>query len=149
MTIPVGYSWFPGFNAADGSLVLISDDLAPYTVPALGSLPYTAKSGLIDTFPIRSMTLDGQNRGDGMIMAKLTFTVMPVTAFQYILATYFSSGTVVSVPMTLGLAQYGISTIWQKWNAWMTLPQPFVTYSYDSQNMLGVTISLSDLILLS
>lgn len=148
MALPTDYAWAAGFNAADGSLVTIANDLAPYTLPALGTY-LSPKSGLVDTFPIRSQTLDGSQRGDGIIYGSLNFAAMPVTAFRYILSTYFSSGTVVSVPMTVVLAQYSIAAIWQKWNCYMVLPQPFKPYVYDSNFMLNVTIQLSDLILLS
>lgn len=147
MAIPQGYALASGWNAADGSLTLISELLRAYTVPSIGTT-LTAKSGLVDTFPIRSLTLNGAARGDGMINATLTFAALPIAAYQYLLATYFSSGTVVSVPMTVVLAQYSISTIWQVWNCYMNLPQPFAQYTYDSQNVIGLSISLTDLILL-
>lgn len=148
MAIPQGYSLASGWNAADGSLTLISELLRAYTVPYMGTT-IEPKSGLVDTFPIRSQTLDGASRGDGMISNTLSFAAIPVQAYQYLLATYFSSGTVVSVKMTAVLAQYGVSAVWQKWNCWMNLPQPFQQYTYDSQYMIGLTIQLTDLILLS
>ena len=148
MTIPQGYSLAAGWNAADGSLTLISEILRAYTVPYMG-VTIEPKSGLVDTFPIRSQTLDGSQRGDGQISNTLSFAAIPVQAYQYLLSTYFSGGTVVSVKMTFGLAQYGVSSVWQKWNGWFNLPQPFQQGVYDSQYIIGLNILLTDLILLS
>lgn len=146
MAFVQGYAVAAGWNAADGSLTLVSELLRAYTVPYLGTT-LEPRSGLVNTFPIRSLTLNGAERGDGMIMnPNWFFGGMPIAAFRYWLTTFFSSGTVTSVPLTIVTARYDVSAIWVKANVHAQLPIQGVDYTYDSQNAISLTQRFGDYI---
>jgi len=144
MTLPTTYAWYPGWNAPDGSLVTVYNDLAPYCTPYMG-ISIEPKSGLVNTFPIRSLTLDGASRGDGMIPVGWQMG-MPIQAWVHIISAYFSGGTVTSVKMTIVTARYELATPFVKANVWMNLPIQTVDYNYDSQYIPSVNLGFTDYI---
>lgn len=146
MTFPQDYAYAPGFDAADGDLVLVSEDLRPYTIPAMGTTIFP-KSGLVNTFPVRLTTLDGAEDGGGMINNLIWgFAGFPIAALRYQITTYWAGGTVISVPMTIVTARNEIAGIWVKGNAWMILPTQNVDYFYDSGYAIPYQIRFGDFI---
>lgn len=151
MTLPTSYALYPGWNAADSDLVLVSTVLAPYVTPYMGAVQIEPRSGLVNTYPIRSQTLDGSERGDGMInltpeVGAWFFGALPIGALQYWITTYFSGGSVTSVPMTIATRRYEQSTTLVKANVYAQLPVQGVDFVYDSGWALGLQQRFGDFV---
>lgn len=144
MTLPLDSAWGAGWNVPDGSLVLFSTDLSPYTVPRMG-ITITPRAPLIDMFPIRSLTLDGSERGDGQVNLNWGVAGVYYAAEGYIEDTYLSGGTIVSAKMTIVTWQRNHNVL-KKFNCWLNLPKPGQDYSYDSNFVLDLQLRFTDLI---
>lgn len=77
-----------------------------------------------DEFPVRTVTLDGQEWGDGRVDHELLFLdFIPVSKIKVIEDTFHSSGTVVSAPVTLQVRHHQRDA-YALYEAYSILPQP-------------------------
>lgn len=146
MALPTDYAIAAGWNAADGSLVTIPTLLSAYTLPTMGAVQLTPKSGLVNPYPIRTLPLSSRERGDGTVNEEWYFAAMPMTGFRYLMSTYFGSSAGKGVPVTICTARYDTSAIWYKFNAFWSYPAQKVDYVYDSLWALDLTLRFTDLV---
>lgn len=86
------YAWAVGHNVALIALTPFEDYIWEYTKPRF----YPPTSGPIERFPVRAVTLDEEERGEGGLSAVWS-VILPIAAWKYLLQTVW---TVTSNPVT-------------------------------------------------
>ena len=116
------YAFAAGFNVALGSLNHAVNHLGSRNrITANGRLyPVTIRSSLIDPFPVRTQAQDGGESGDGFLTQDW-FLTLAVYGFKFLVDTYFSSETVVTVPLTVYTRRHMFDTF-ARYNCYGILP---------------------------
>lgn len=118
------YAWQSGLNQPLGSLINIANQLYGYNYRATNGARHNVgiSSPIVDLQPVRTMLAAGYERGDGRVDHEWNMTIS-VVAFDFIMDTYLSSGTLVKAAMTIytrrhetGLNQYA------RYNAYLIKP---------------------------
>lgn len=139
------YAWAAGHNVALESLANIANEVGARNRRVTGGklFPVGIKSSLLDTFPTRRRLRSGKERGDGMVDTALDMTLAKF-GVKYILDTYQSSGTVVSVAQTVYIRRHEFDS-YARYNCWLVLPKPEEDITYLRQNVFQVRFRLLDL----
>jgi len=116
------YRWFAGNGIALADLRNFEDDVRPFNTRISGGklYPVAVKSQPVDAFPVRTVPLSGEERGDGMINQEWNVELGKF-GIKYILDTYLSSGTVTFAAMTIYTRRHELDTF-VRYNANLILP---------------------------
>lgn len=141
------YRWSPGHDVALGSLAHVGTQLLPYNRKAIGSARRWVgiQSPPLSEFPVRDVALSGKPRGDGFVNTRWTL-VLGVLAVAFVEDYLFSSGTVVSAPVTIYTRQHVRGTTYLRRNAYIELPdESNGTLEYLRQGVARVTYRFHNL----
>lgn len=136
---PPDYRWGAGLGLALGSLKNVFSELYPYNVQYTGQYParFGVVSPLFNPFPVRFKTGSGRENGGGIKRHEWNM-VITTYAFDFVADTYFSGGTVVSVPMTI-YTRYHQHNSYFRANAYMVYPSSDEgDLEYINQNVMRV-----------
>ena len=136
------YAIATGHNVSLGSLTNFED------IPelAFGGRNLPPRSQPVDTFPVRTLLMNGRVRGDGMINQVLTWDVLPVLGLKALIDDYLTTGgaVVVSKPCTLYTRLHDLDT-YKRYNAYIVYPQPNEDYNYDRTYVFNLNLQFTDL----
>lgn len=118
------YRWAAGHGIALGSLKNVETDIGAFNRRRAGTALRRVgiASPPLDRFPIRSPLDAGYERGDGIINTQWRL-ILCTLGYKYVLDTYLSGGTVVSVPMTIYTRIHRAGS-YARYNTYLTLPSP-------------------------
>lgn len=136
------FKWAAGLNQPTGSLTLVEEDLLPYTKP----FQLHPNSQPVEPFPVRRLTLDGYERGDGEMSAMWEFAKLPLSALYYTFDTYLTSnGTLLdSAPMTFETLKRADDT-YARYNGYLALPKLGDDYKIDGNAAVDVRFRFNGL----
>lgn len=117
----LGYLWAVNHNVALASLTNVARDLKSYNLNHL--VPPVAQP--VDIFPIRVITLNGKEHGEGNLSLVWSFGIMTPEALDYICDTFLTTGgnPVTSKAVTIYTPRHD-RLAFQRYNAYMVYPQP-------------------------
>lgn len=136
------FKWAAGLNQPTGSLTLVEEDLFAYTKP----LQLHPNSQPVEPYPVRRLTLDGYERGDGALAAMWEFASLPLSALYYIFDTYLTtSGTLMdSAGMTIETLKRADDT-YARYNGYLALPKLGDDYKIDGNRAVDVRLRYNGL----
>lgn len=143
------YRWAAGNGVALASLDNFENDVRPNNTRRSGGklYPVVVKSQPVDAFPVRTVPLSGEERGDGMINQAWE-VVLGKFGLKYILDTYLSSGTVTFAAMTIYTRRHELDTF-VRYNANLILPSVSGgDIEYLKQNAFRVRLRFRNLVAL-
>lgn len=116
------YAFALGTNVALVSLNNVENHLGSQNRRVSGGplFPVAIVSPLLDLYPVRETTLDGGERGDGIVNHEWTLTLCTY-GLKYYLDTYFASGASVQVNMTIYTRRHEFDT-YTRYNCKALLP---------------------------
>lgn len=139
------YRWAAGHGVVLASLVNVETDLYPYTKPR----QIAPTSQPLELFPVRAITLDGAERGEGTLTHAWTFKALPWSAYTHILDTYFTVSGMVVASRAMTIYTRDPKMGYARYNAYALLPKQGDQLRFRQSLALDLVIRFSGLVKLA
>lgn len=138
------YAWAVGYNVPLLSLDNLETLLYPYTQPR--TLAPTSQP--LELFPVRVTTLDGAERGEGMVSTTWVFGALPLDAYLFLMDTYFKLVTVPVVSRAVTIYTRNERFGYSRYNAQALRPQLGEQYTFRRQRVFDLQIRFNFMVAL-
>jgi hypothetical protein len=132
-----------GHGLALGSLTNIENLIWPYVRPRL----VAPSSPPINWAPVKTQLMDGSRSGDGRVDHVWEFSVLPLTALDYLIDLLLTTGGVIvdSKACTIYTPDWEAGGTSVRCNAYILRPQPGIDYTRRGRKAIGLRWPFQDL----